>query len=139
LGVLKNCFDLGDRQGILYKKVPQCAADVWSDSGWCWAAGCPLSDPRREGWESWGCSAWRREGFRETLEQLPAPGGAARELERGWDKGMGRQDKGRWLQAGRGEIQIRYKERILYCEGGEALGLPREVGDEHSRPGWTGL
>ena len=27
----------------------------------------------RRGWESWGCSAWRREGSRETLEQLPVP------------------------------------------------------------------
>jgi len=40
-------------------------------------------------WESWGCSAWGGEGCGETLEQLPVPGGAARELERGWDKGMG--------------------------------------------------
>jgi len=30
-------------------------------------------------WESWG---WGREGCGETLEQLPVPGGAARELER---------------------------------------------------------
>ena len=42
----------------------------------------------RKGWESWGCSAWRIEGSRETLEQLPVPEGAARELERGFDKGM---------------------------------------------------
>jgi len=27
----------------------------------------------RRRWESWGCSAWRREGSRETLEQLPVP------------------------------------------------------------------
>jgi len=32
----------------------------------------------RRGWESWGCSAWRREGSRETLEQLPVPGGGCR-------------------------------------------------------------
>jgi len=31
-----------------------------------------------KGWESWGCSAWRREGCGETLEQLPVPGGADR-------------------------------------------------------------
>jgi len=43
----------------------------------------------RKGWESWGCSAWDREGCGETLEQLPVPGGAVRELERGCDKGMG--------------------------------------------------
>jgi len=43
----------------------------------------------REGRESWGCSAWGREGCGETLEQLPVPGGAVRELERGCDKGMG--------------------------------------------------
>jgi len=30
-----------------------------------------------------------RRGCGETLEQLPGPGGAARELERGCDKGMG--------------------------------------------------
>ena len=36
----------------------------------------------REGRESWGCSAWGREGSGDTLEQLPVPGGAARELER---------------------------------------------------------
>jgi len=29
----------------------------------------------RKGWESWGCSAWSREGRGETLEQLPVPGG----------------------------------------------------------------
>ena len=27
----------------------------------------------RRRWESWGCSAWRREGSRETLEQMPVP------------------------------------------------------------------
>ena len=37
----------------------------------------------RKGWESWGCSAWGGEGCGETLEQLPVPGVAARELERG--------------------------------------------------------
>jgi len=30
----------------------------------------------RKGWESWGCSACRRAGSRETLEQLPVPEGA---------------------------------------------------------------
>ena len=37
--------------------------------------------------ESWGCSAWGGEGCRETSEQLPGPGGAARELERGFVQG----------------------------------------------------
>jgi len=50
------------------------------NEGWNPSAG-------RKGWESWDCSAWRREGCGETLEQLPGPGGAARELGRGWDKG----------------------------------------------------
>jgi len=40
--------------------------------------------PVRKGWESWGCSAWRRKDCGVTLEQLPVPGGAARELEWGW-------------------------------------------------------
>ena len=35
----------------------------WSE-GWNPSAG-------RTGWESWGCSAWGREGCGETLEQLP--------------------------------------------------------------------
>jgi len=30
----------------------------------------------RKDWESWGCSAWGREGCRETLKQLPVPEGA---------------------------------------------------------------
>ena len=42
----------------------------------------------RKGWESWGCSAWGREGCGETLEQLPVPGGAVRELERGMGQGV---------------------------------------------------
>ena len=46
-------------------------------------------DPTKKGWEIWGCSAWGGEGCGETSEQLPGPGGAARELERGWDKGRG--------------------------------------------------
>jgi len=25
------------------------------------------TSPTRKGWESWGCSAWRREGCRETF------------------------------------------------------------------------
>ena len=33
---------------------------------------------RRKGWKSWGCSAWRRQGCRETLEQLAVPGGTYR-------------------------------------------------------------
>jgi len=35
-----------------------------------------------------GLFSLEREGCGETLEQLPVPGGAARELERGWNKGM---------------------------------------------------
>jgi len=35
-----------------------------------------------------GLFSLEREGCGETLEQLPVPGGAARELERGWDKGF---------------------------------------------------
>ena len=34
------------------------------------------------GWESWGCSAWRREGSRENLEHLTVLKGPQRELER---------------------------------------------------------
>jgi len=48
----------------------------------------------RRGWESWGWSAWRGEGCGESSEQLPVPGGAARELERGCDKGGEGQDRG---------------------------------------------
>jgi len=33
-----------------------------------WSEGWSTS-PMRTGWESWGCSAWRREGTRETLQQ----------------------------------------------------------------------
>jgi len=43
----------------------------------------------RKGWESWGCSAWRRESCGESLEQLPVPGGAARELERAVTRAWG--------------------------------------------------
>ena len=32
----------------------------------------------RRGWESWGCSAWRREGCGETLNSPPVPEGAYR-------------------------------------------------------------
>ena len=34
--------------------------------------------PGKPGWESWGCSAWRRAGSGGALEQLPAPEGAGR-------------------------------------------------------------
>jgi len=33
----------------------------------------------RKGWESWDCSAWRREGCGETLEQLPILKGGSEE------------------------------------------------------------
>ena len=37
--------------------------------------------------ESWGCSAWRREGSGVTLEQLPVPEGATGRMERGFSQG----------------------------------------------------
>ena len=51
----------------------------WS-GGWSPSAMAP-------GWESWGCSAWGGEGSGETLEQLPAPTGAGKKLERGFVRG----------------------------------------------------
>jgi len=39
-------------------------SSFYSAEGWNPSAG-------RKGWESWGCSAWGREGCGETLEQLP--------------------------------------------------------------------
>lgn len=32
-------------------------------------------------WESWGCSAWKTEGVRDTLSHLPVPQGATRRLK----------------------------------------------------------
>ena len=49
--------------------------------------GCNFHCMVCRGWENWGCSAWGGEGSGVTLEQLSVPGAAARELERGWDKG----------------------------------------------------
>ena len=37
----------------------------------------------RKGWESWGCSAWGREVYGETLEQLPVPGVACKRAGEG--------------------------------------------------------
>lgn len=45
------------------------------------------------GWDSQGCSAWRREGFRETLEHHPVPKGATGDLEMNFGKGMEWWDK----------------------------------------------
>lgn len=56
------------------------------------------------GWESWGCSAWRREGCVETSEQLPGSEGATRNLERNNHQELERQDKGEWSQSERGEV-----------------------------------
>ena len=28
-----------------------------------------------------------------------------------------------WVQTETGEVQVRYKEEVLYCEGGEALAV----------------
>ena len=65
---------------MVFSERATAGAPGWRDKrseGWNLSAG-------RTGWESWGCSAWGREGCEETLEQLPVPGGAAREMERGW-------------------------------------------------------
>ena len=53
-------------------------------------------------------------------------------------------EKGNWLQAQRGQIQVRYKEKVSYSEGGEALEwvvqrcggcpIPGDFQDE-ARPG----
>ena len=63
--------------------------------------------PMGKGQESWGCSAWRRAGSRETLEQPPVPRGASEkdgEGRRVQKKGLEWWDKGGWLQTKRGEI-----------------------------------
>jgi len=41
----------------------------------------------RAGGGSWGCSTWRREGSRVTLEQLPVPERATGRMERGFSQG----------------------------------------------------
>ena len=59
---------------------------TWS----CWsgAGGGHKNDPRAGtpllGGKAGRAGAWRRKGSGETLGQLPGPGGAARELERGF-------------------------------------------------------
>uniref|UniRef100_A0A8D2MN26 Sacsin/Nov domain-containing protein n=1 Tax=Zonotrichia albicollis TaxID=44394 RepID=A0A8D2MN26_ZONAL len=55
------------------------------------------------GWESWGCSAWRREGFRESLETFPMPKEALRELRGDLGQGPGMPGQGEWLSTGRGQ------------------------------------
>ena len=60
----------------------------WSE-GWYPSAG-------RRGWESWGCSAWRREGSRETLLQPSVPEGDLKEGE-AFYQGLQWQDKGKQL------------------------------------------
>uniref|UniRef100_A0A8C5IQ28 Sacsin/Nov domain-containing protein n=1 Tax=Junco hyemalis TaxID=40217 RepID=A0A8C5IQ28_JUNHY len=52
------------------------------------------SESREPGWESWGCSAWRREGFRESLETFPMPKEALRELRGDLGQGPGMPGQG---------------------------------------------
>ena len=73
------------------------------------------------GWESCGCSAWRREGSGETLEPFPVPKGAPGELA----VGLECQDKGNGFPFQRAGL-----EEILPWEGGEVLaqGAQRSCG-----------
>lgn len=53
------------------------------------------------GWESWGCSPWRREGFVQTPQLLPGSGGATGKLKREKSLGDGVTGK-QWVQIARG-------------------------------------
>lgn len=66
--------------------------------GKCWS-----SFPREKLEERWGCSAWIKEGSRETLGPLPVPKRAPRELERYFGQRHGMKDKEEWLPAARGQ------------------------------------
>jgi len=66
----------------------------------------------RKGWESWGCSAWRRAGCEEILEQLPVPGVACKRageglLARVWSERT--RGNGFKLKEGRFTLDIRKK------------------------------
>jgi len=52
-----------------------------------WFEGCSTA-PTRTGWGSWGCSAWRREGSRVTLEQTSSTfQGPSGSMERDFSQG----------------------------------------------------
>ena len=48
-----------------------------------------------------GVFTWRREGSRETLEPLPVPKGAPRELEKDFGQGPGGTEQGRMASTAR--------------------------------------
>ena len=97
-GVLRPALEPSaqDRDGAVGAGLEE--PQRWSE-GWNPSAG-------RRGWESCGCSAWGGEGCGETWEQLPVPGGAARELEMGLWQGYG--------VTGQGVMAVNWKRGDLY-------------------------
>jgi len=101
-GVLHPALELSDRTDVDLLEQVQRRTQKWSE-GWSTSA-------VRKGWECWGCSAWRREGSGETLEQPSSAWKACKEageglLTRAWsDRTRGNGFK---LKEGRFRLDIR--------------------------------
>lgn len=70
------------KDGDLLVQVQRRAVNViWRRKGWS-------TSPVKKDWQSWGCTAWSREGAKVTLQHLLTPKGATRELRGSFDQGM---------------------------------------------------
>jgi len=68
----------------------------------------------RKSWESWGCSAWRGEGSRETLEQLPVPGGVCKKAgEELYTRPWSDRTRGNGFKLKEGRFRLDIKKKII--------------------------
>ena len=94
-----------------------------SFSMYFWWLEARSSSIMRKGWDTWDCTAWRREnwgwGFYQCLQ-----------ISKGWvSSGWGQsifgdaqwQDKGQWAQNGTQEVPQKHEKKLLYFEGNKSL------------------
>jgi len=85
-----------------------------SEGQWRWLRDWNIS-PMKNDWESWDCSAWRREGSGGILAMYTNTWSeAAKKMEPGsfqW------QDNRQWAQIKTQEVPCEHQEALFYCEG----------------------